>query len=84
MGSALRRHLRDRKVRRRLNGVVREGMVTAYGSDGVRGILYGDASQLVMQAIDCSVLTVFAFVMAYVWFKIFRQDHAIRVSKEPS
>ena len=31
------------------NGVVREAFVSAYGSDGVRGLLYGDASQLVMQ-----------------------------------
>ena len=31
------------------NGVVREAMVQAYGSDGVRGLLYGDSSQFVMQ-----------------------------------
>ena len=29
------------------NGVVRDEFVKQYGSDGVRGILYGDASQLV-------------------------------------
>ncbi len=28
------------------NGVVREDMVSKYGSDGVRGLLYGDPSQL--------------------------------------
>jgi Amt family ammonium transporter len=52
------------------NGVVREEFVKQYGSDGVRGILYGDASQLWMQAIDCVVVCVFGFAMAYAWFKI--------------
>src|SRR6266704_5620381 len=43
------------------NGVVREEMVKLYGSDGVRGLLYGDFSQFIMQVIDCAVLFVFAF-----------------------
>jgi Amt family ammonium transporter len=64
------------------NGVIRPDMVAAYGSDGVRGLLYGDASQLVMQVIDCVVLAVFGFVMAYVWFKISNMLTPIRVSKE--
>src|SRR5499433_621059 len=64
------------------NGVVREGMVKAYGSDGVRGLLYGDFSQFVMQVIDCVVLAVFAFTMAYVWFKISDLITPIRVSEE--
>jgi Amt family ammonium transporter len=34
------------------NGVVRDAMVQAYGSDGVRGLLYGDFSQFIMQCID--------------------------------
>ena len=34
------------------NGVVREEMVKLYGSDGVRGLLYGDFSQFIMQMID--------------------------------
>src|SRR4029453_17397020 len=34
------------------NGVVRDGMVKLYGSDGVRGLLYGDLSQFFMQLID--------------------------------
>src|SRR6476646_8622660 len=63
------------------NGVVRDEMVKQYGADGVRGILYGDASQLAMQAIDVVVLTVFGFVMAYVWFKISDKITPIRVSK---
>ncbi len=64
------------------NGVVREGMVKLYGSDGVRGLLYGDFSQFIMQVIDCVVLAIFGFVMAYVWFKISDLITPIRVSKE--
>ncbi len=64
------------------NGVVRDEMAKMYGSDGVRGLLYGDASQLVMQMIDCAVLAVFAFVMAFVWFKISDLITPIRVSEE--
>jgi Amt family ammonium transporter len=64
------------------NGVVRESMVKAYGSDGVRGLLYGDFSQFVMQAIDCAVLATFAFLMAYAWFKLSDLITPIRVSRE--
>jgi len=64
------------------NGVVREEMVKLYGSDGVRGLLYGDFSQFIMQIIDCATVAVFGFVMAYVWFKISDLITPIRVSKE--
>jgi Amt family ammonium transporter len=64
------------------NGVVRDEFVKKYGSDGVRGILYGDASQLAMQFIDCCVLGVFGFAMAYAWFKLSNLITPIRVSKE--
>jgi Amt family ammonium transporter len=64
------------------NGVVRDEFVKQYGSDGVRGILYGDASQLLMQAIDCVVLASFGFAMAYVWFKVSNLITPIRVSPE--
>jgi Amt family ammonium transporter len=64
------------------NGVVRDGMVKAYGSDGVRGLLYGDFSQFIMQIIDCATVAIFGFVMAYVWFKISDLITPIRVSKE--
>ena len=64
------------------NGVVRESFVTAYGSDGVRGLLYGDFSQFIMQFIDCVVVAVFGFVMAYVWFKISDLITPIRVSAD--
>jgi ammonium transporter, Amt family len=63
------------------NGVVREGFVKAYGSDGVRGILYGDPSQLVMQLIDAGVVAVFGFAMAYVWFKVSDLITPVRVSR---
>jgi Amt family ammonium transporter len=64
------------------NGVVRDNFVKQYGADGVRGILYGDASQLVMQVIDCVTVVVFGFVMAYVWFKLSNLISPIRVSAE--
>jgi Amt family ammonium transporter len=64
------------------NGVVRDAMVKAYGSDGVRGLLYGDPSQLFMQMIDVTVLASFAFCMAYVWFKLSNLITPIRVSEE--
>ncbi len=64
------------------NGVVRDSFVKTYGSDGVRGLLYGDPSQLVMQLINAGVLLVFGFTMAYVWFKVSDLITPIRVSKE--
>ncbi|HEY3301967.1 MAG TPA: ammonium transporter [Candidatus Binatia bacterium] len=64
------------------NGVVREAMVKTYGADGVRGLLYGDFSQFIMQAIDCVVVAVFGFVMAYAWFKVSDLITPLRVSAE--
>ena len=64
------------------NGVVRDEFVEKYGSDGVRGILFGDASQLYMQLINAAVVAVFGFVMAYVWFKISNLITPLRVSAE--
>jgi Amt family ammonium transporter len=64
------------------NGVVREEMVKLYGADGVRGLLYGDFSQFVAQFIDCVVVAVFGFIMAYVWFKISDLITPLRVSRE--
>ena len=68
------------------NGVVRElrssrttdGVIT----DGVRGILYGDASQLWAQLLNAATVAVFGFVMAWVWFKISNLITPIRVSRE--
>jgi len=64
------------------NGVVRDTFVQAYGSDGVRGLLYGDGSQLVMQLIDAGTVAVFGFCMAYAWFKLSNLITPIRVSEE--
>jgi Amt family ammonium transporter len=64
------------------NGVVRKEFVELYGADGVRGLLYGDFSQFVMQALNAGVVIVFGFVMAYVWFKVSDLITPIRVSKE--
>jgi Amt family ammonium transporter len=67
------------------NGVHRDEWakkVGGNGIDGVRGILYGDASQLWAQVLDVAVLAVFGFVMAYVWFKLSNLITPIRVSRE--
>jgi Amt family ammonium transporter len=64
------------------NGVVRDEMVKLYGADGVRGLLYGDFSQFIMQLINAGVVVVFGFAMAYVWFKVSDLITPIRVSKE--
>jgi Amt family ammonium transporter len=64
------------------NGVVREEFVKLYGSDGVRGLLYGDFSQFIMQAVDCLVVAVFGFAMAYAWFKVSDLITPIRVGAD--
>src|SRR5262245_6169705 len=69
------------------NGVIRkewdenlaaDGVIT----DGVRGLFYGDASQLMAQLLNAAVVAVFGFVMAYVWFKISNLITPIRVPAE--
>lgn len=64
------------------NGVARDEMVSKYGSDGVRGALFGDVSQLWAQVLDAAVVVVFGFAMAIVWFKISNLITPIRVSRE--
>jgi ammonium transporter, Amt family len=69
------------------NGVVREawdanGATDGVISDGVRGILYGDASQLWAQLLDAAVVAVFGFVMAAVWFKFSNLITPLRVPAE--
>jgi Amt family ammonium transporter len=65
-----------------LNGIVREDMVTKYGSDGVRGILFGDATQLYAQLLDAAVVALFGFAMAFAWFKFSNLITPLRVSAE--
>jgi len=62
------------------NGVVRPEMVAKYGFDGVRGILYGDASQLAAQILSAVVVAVFGFAMGYSWFKLSDKITPLRVS----
>jgi Amt family ammonium transporter len=69
------------------NGVIRKEFddnLAADGviSDGVRGLFYGDASQLMAQLLDAAVVAVFGFVMAYAWFKLSNLITPLRVSKE--
>jgi ammonium transporter, Amt family len=61
------------------NGVVRDEWVQKAGYDGVRGALYGDASQLWAQLISAATVAVFGFVMAWVWFKVSNLITPIRV-----
>ena len=64
------------------NGVVRDQFVKLYGSDGVRGLLYGDASQFAVQCLDAAVVAIFGFLMAYAWFKLSDLITPIRVPKD--
>lgn len=64
------------------NGIVRDEWVKKAGSDGVRGILYGDASQLWAQLINAAVVAIFGFCMAYVWFKFSNLITPIRPPRE--
>jgi ammonium transporter, Amt family len=64
------------------NGVVRDAFSKDLGYDGVRGILFGDTSQLYAQLIDAAVVAVFGFLMAYAWFKLSNRITPIRVSPE--
>jgi Amt family ammonium transporter len=64
------------------NGIVRKEWVDSAGSDGVRGLFYGDASQLLAQLLDAGVVAVFGFVMAYVWFKLSDKIFPLRVTRE--
>ena len=63
------------------NGVVRENF-TENGVDGVRGLFFGDVSQLWAQLLDAAVVAVFGFAMAFVWFKISNLITPIRVSAD--
>ncbi len=64
------------------NGVVRDSMVNHYGSDGVRGLLYGDSSQFLAQLLSAVVVAVFGFMMAFAWFKLSNLITPLRVPAE--
>jgi Amt family ammonium transporter len=66
------------------NGVVREQYDATLDSDGiltdgVRGALYGDWSQLGAQALSAVTVVVFGFAMSWIWFKISNLITPIRV-----
>jgi ammonium transporter, Amt family len=68
------------------DGVVRDSILKGVGKDlgydGVRGLFFGDASQLYAQLIDAAVVAVFGFAMAYAWFKLSNLITPIRVPAE--
>lgn len=64
------------------NGVVRQEYVDTYGVDGVRGLLYGDSTQIIAQAVGAVTVVVFAFVMASVWFRVSDFIVPVRVDEE--
>ena len=66
------------------NGVERSTYDTdpALLQDGVRGLFFGDPTQLYAQLLDAATVAIFGFVMAYVWFKVSNLITPIRVSKE--
>ena len=49
---------------------------------GVRGILYGDASQLLAQVLAAAVLALFGFLMAYAWFTLSNRLTPARVTRD--
>ena len=64
------------------SGVIRPGFVEKYGSDGVRGLFYGDPGQLAAQLLGAGVLVVFGFAMALAWFKLSNLLVPMRISRE--
>jgi Amt family ammonium transporter len=64
------------------NGVVRQEFVDKFGSDGVRGLFFGDSSQLMAQLLNAGVVAAFGFAMAYIWFKFSNLVTPIRVPRE--
>ncbi len=69
------------------NGVVRSafdatGDTDGVLTDGVRGALYGDVSQLWAQLLCVGVVWAFGFSMAFVWFKISNLIAPLRVSAQ--
>ncbi len=62
------------------DGVYGDGLNGVAG--GVRGLFYGDASQLVAQLIALLVLVVWGFGLSYVFFKLLDKVWGLRVSPE--
>jgi Amt family ammonium transporter len=64
------------------NGVAREAFVNRYGSDGVRGLLYGDPSQLLAQVLGAAFVAAFGFLAASLLFRLSDRVLPMRVSRE--
>ena len=67
------------------NGVVRErflGTAKEVGCDGVRGLFYGDPSQLGAQLIAAATVALFGLAMAYAWFRLSNMIVPMRVGRE--
>jgi Amt family ammonium transporter len=64
------------------NGKFGAGWNGVSKGDGVRGILYGDASQLGAQVLAAAVLALFGFLMAYAWFKLSNRLTPARVTRD--
>jgi ammonium transporter, Amt family len=65
------------------NGVNRAafGGTPEAAADGVRGLLYGDTSQLYAQLLSAAVVLVFGFVSGMIWFKFSNLIFPLRVSE---
>lgn len=51
-------------------------------SGGVRGLFYGDPSQLAAQLIGMAVLVVYGFGVAFLWFKVLDKTWGIRINPQ--
>jgi Amt family ammonium transporter len=63
-------------------GLVAVGLLASGRSGGVRGLFYGDASQLAAQVLGAATLAVFGFLMAYACFKLSNLLASIRVDRD--
>jgi Amt family ammonium transporter len=64
------------------NGVVRSDNLQRFPADGVRGLFFGDASQLAAQLIDIAVVLLFGLAAAYAAFKLSNLLTPLRVSRD--
>jgi Amt family ammonium transporter len=65
------------------NGVIRQQYLkSGTSADGVRGLLYGDAGQLLAQLIEAAALIVFGFVAGYALFKLSGLITPLRVNRD--
>ena len=63
------------------NGVMREEFVKMYGTDGVRGLFYGDPSQLLAECIGGASNCIVIFVLSWLFFKLLDKLIGNRVSQ---